>query len=157
MFIFQLCCSSRTHVVLLCCYSDLCNFSTTQKMNIVVYYLFDIYSVHVGPEKKSLCKYWISGSPPEKCFIWKGNSHTSVSTKQIATGASLLCHMHLCNAALTNICTQKKWRESSFTLCCPLLWHCELWYWLWQVYQSLVWWRFGFYIVKEERARFFIM
>lgn len=42
--------------VTLCCSSDLCNitFPPHKKNNIVAYYLFNIYSVHVGPQKQHL-------------------------------------------------------------------------------------------------------
>lgn len=107
-------------------------FQPHRKWILLLIFIWHIFCTCRSWRKKAPCKYFKSGFPPEKNgFIWNCNGHKSVSTKQIATGASLVCHMRLCNVALTNICTPEKWRESSHTLCCPLLWHCEIWYWLW--------------------------
>lgn len=120
MFFCSLCCTSRTHVWLLCCYRNLCNLLTTQKMKIVTYYLFYIYSVHVnvGPEKNLFVNIEQYISPSEKKMLYLKRKQSQTCVHQANYHRCIITMSYApCNVALTNICTDKMTRqESSLTL-----------------------------------------
>lgn len=123
LFIRLLCCSSRTHdVLMLICvvFQIYVTFPPQRKSILFLRFIWPMFCTFRS-RRKSLIFVNISKLiPPEKCFIWKKGRkhHTSLSTQQ-CDRCIFNRVPHLCNVALTNICTLKKLQESSLTLCRP--------------------------------------